>query len=294
MITKHHPSSRHSRRLRGLAWAVLAALLFLAAHVWSASAPRDADGGPRFSAPPNFTTIRILAGGRNTAAAGVLWVLTVQRLGDARFHNVGAPHLEDWVQRIQDLEPALITPPLFGSLTLMSTAARPAAAEQILARAERARPDAFEVPYYRAINAFFGSQDIPAAISHLHRASAMTGAPAFLSRWATRLETQQLNCSTMIVDLQALKQNDAAAFSSVDANSVYRNCVAREIERAMAAYRIRYQHPPMSIDELLKDGFLTTPPPRPPGQCWSLEATSAKLGDCAKEGPLRQDSPPPH
>lgn len=280
MITKHHPRSTRLSRLWGAAWSVLAIVLFLAAHVWSGSARRNAGDRPPFSAPPNLTTIRILAGGRNTAAAGVLWVMTVQRLGDARFHHVGAPHLEDWVQRIQDLEPALITPPLFGSLTLMSTAARPAAAEEILARAERARPDAFEVPYYRAINAFFGSQDIPAAIGHLRRAASMTGAPAFLSRWATRLETQQLNCSTMIVDLQALKQNDAAAFSSVDADSVYRNCVARELERAMAAYRIRYQHPPMSIDALIKEGFLTAPPPRPPGQCWSLEATSAKLVDC--------------
>jgi hypothetical protein len=255
-------------------------LLLLAADVWSRSAGPGTGDGPPISAPPNLTTIRIMAGDRNTAAAGVLWVLTVQRLGDARFHAVGAPHLEDWVERIQDLEPALVTPPLFGSLTLMSTAARPAAAEKILARAEEAHPDAFEVPYYRAINAFFGSQDIPAAIGHLRRATTITGAPAFLSRWATRLETQQLSCSTMIVDLQALKQNDAAAFSSVDTNSVYRNCVAREIERAMAAYRIRYQHPPSSIDELLKDGFLSTPPPRPPGQCWSLEATNAKLGDC--------------
>lgn len=78
-------------RLWGLAWVVLATVLFLAAHVWSGSAGRDADDGQPFSAPPNLTTIRILAGGRNTAAAGVLWVLTVQRLGDPRFHHMGAP-----------------------------------------------------------------------------------------------------------------------------------------------------------------------------------------------------------
>lgn len=266
-----------------LPWNGLGVLLcaahLVAAHAWSSGSSRSATSQGFDAPPPGATTLLVLSAQRATAAASVLWVVVVQRLGDRKYVGLGAPRLEEWIERIQVLEPRLETPPLFGALALMG-AGRPAAADVILARAEMARPAAFEPPYYRAVNAFFGARDVGSAIAHLRRAAPLPRAPAFLGRWADRLEKQQQSCAAVLDDLQMLKASDSNAFGAVSVESVFVTCVAREVERALAAYRIRFQRPAESIDQLVEHGFLDAPPPHPPGKCWNLEATVAKLVPC--------------
>jgi hypothetical protein len=194
-------------------------------------------------------------------------------MGDARFLAQGAPDLERWVRATMELSPDFQVPPLFGALTLFSVG-RFEAADRVLGQAAGGR---FEVPYYRAVIAYFGRNDREAAVVHLREAAALPGAPDFLSRWADRLEHQTQTCSEKLTALRGLQRGDAL-LGSVDLGVLATDCFKEELERVAASWRLQRGVSP-TLDELVQAGAVAMPP-SPPGHCWSLQGASAVLQPC--------------
>lgn len=248
---------------------IAGAVVLIVAAQWVGTAPP----GDEYLPPLSSLAMNVLAGGRSSAAGTIVWVAAVQRMGDARFLAQGAPDLERWLETTTELSPDFEIPPLFGALTLFSVG-RSEAADQVLAKAPGGR---FEVPYYRAVIAYFGRNDREAAVTHLREAAALPRAPEFLSRWADRLKHQTQTCSEKFGVLRGLQRGDAL-LGSVDLGVLATQCWKEELERVAASWRLQRGVSP-TVDELVAAGAVPMPP-SPPGQCWSLQGASAVLQPC--------------
>ena len=203
------------------------------------------------------------------------WMRVVQRISDPAYVQEGFPFLAQWLQTIQSLAPEAVSPTIIGGLVLGLEAARPIEADALLASAEVRHRHLAEVSFWRGALAYFGQGNVVEASRHFARA-ADRGAPPFVRRLATTLGEQR-GCED---SLRLLATSSADPAVQRRMASLSQSCVRVELERASAAFRLRFGRDANDIDELIHSGVLKSRPTSPPGSCWILKGPKASLETC--------------
>lgn len=260
-------------------WAILAALALGAAVLLAPD--RMVEEGD--SAPPPEAVTRVAALGRSHAAADVIWLRTVQLIGDPKAERRRWPSLEHWVDLTTRLDPAFATPYFFGAALLVGDPKRVAIADQLLERGQAAIPNDFSFPMMRGYIAYFGRLDPAGAAAQYRAASRLPGAPRYLEAFATRLETQAHNCTELLRNLSALaaaETPERRRAMLAEREPIAIGCVEGSLKNAAGAYRNRYGRDG-TLEELRAEGLLSGQLYAPPGQCWKLSSGRPSLGPCA-------------
>ncbi len=265
-------------------WAFFAALALGAAVLLapgSLEAPHDA------AAPP-AEMVRTAALGRTFAASDVMWLRTVQVMGDPALERRHWPGLESWVDVTTLLDPTFETPYFFGTALLVADPARAEVADRLLERGQRAFPDRFSFPMMRGFIAYFSRLDPASAAVHYHEAARLPDAPPHLEAFARRLETQVHTCSEMLRNLGALAAQetpDKQRALLAEREPILIGCAEGQLKNAAAAFRNR-QGRDGSLEELAAAGLVGGDLYTPMGRCWIVTAGRPSLVPCAaSEGP---------
>lgn len=265
---------------------VLAFAFILAAIVAAPGPGRQESTTLAWSEP----VVRAASLGRPHAAADIVWMKTVQLIGDAREEQRGYPSLDEWVDLTSRLDPRFDLPYFFGVVLLITDDERAPRVDEILARGEAAMPDVFSFPMFRGFLAYFGRLDARAAAVHFRRAAALPGGPAYLAPFAERLEREDDTCGAVLRDLRQVSQaTGGTQGKALDASreKVLLHCLETRIEQAANAWRVRNAQRVPTLEDLVNDGAIDPQLPAPPGLCWSLDPSqNASLAPCPTSPPL--------
>ena len=259
-------------------WAILAALA-LGAAVLLAPTPMAGEGDPT---PPPEAVTRVAALGRSYAAADVIWLQTIQIIGDPKAEQRHWPSLEHWVDLTTRLDPAFATPYFFGAALLVGDPKRVEVADQLIERGQAAIPEDFSFPMMRGYIAYFGRLDPAAAAVQYRTAARLPGAPRYLEAFATRLETHAHNCTELLRNLSALaaaETPERRRAMLAEREPIAVGCVEGYLKNAAGAYRNRVGRDG-TLEELRAEGLVSGPLYAPPGQCWKLRCGSPSLSPC--------------
>lgn len=229
---------------------------------------------------PRFVEFAML--GAKTAAAELMWMRTVQIIGDPRFERDGRPQLIDWLEGVNALDPTLHAPYFLGAVLLIGRREDGVRLDRMLARAEDLAPNDYEYAQLRGFIAYFSGLDSQLAAEYYERASKVPGAPPYLASFAARLRKQGLTCRALSQNLRDVGGSDAGLrrwMASGD-DAVLRNCIIEELKRAASAYRLQGLGGEPSVADLIAKGLLSEVPPAPPGECWRLKDSHYVLDSC--------------
>ncbi|MDP2342878.1 MAG: hypothetical protein Q8O67_18125 [Deltaproteobacteria bacterium] len=229
---------------------------------------------------PRFVQLATL--GAERAAAELMWMRTVQVIGDPHFERDGKPHLIKWLEGVTTLDPSLHAPYFLGAVLLVARKDDSIRLDAMLAKAETLAPDDFEFPQLRGFVAYFSGLDPAAAAAHYERAAAMPGAPAYLAPFAQRLRKQGLSCRAVSENLRDLGRRDAGVrrWLTGDDDALLRSCIKEQLSRAAAQHRLLGLGPAPTVEDLIARGLLPEAPPAPPGECWLMVNGVYLLGQC--------------
>lgn len=243
---------------------------------------------PEDSAAPPEPIVRAVSLGRSFAASDVIWLQTVQLMGDPVAEQRRWPGLEGWVDLTTRLDPAFETPYFFGAALLVSDPARASIVDQLLARGQNELPDHYLFPMMRGFIAYFSRLDPAAAAVHYRHAASLPGAPPFYQQFARRLETQAHSCNEMLRNLTALAAAETPEKQRAllaDREPIVLSCVEGQLRNAAAAFRTR-EFRDASLEDLRAAGLVAGELYAPPGRCWVVEGGRPSLVPCDDaEGP---------
>lgn len=264
-------------------WAVLAvAALGLAVLVAPNGLVEQEDPSP----PPEAVT-RAAALGRTFAAADLIWLRTVQIIGDGPMIARRWPQLEHWVDLSTRLDPAFETPYFFGAVLLAGDRERAHVTDALLERGQRALPNVYSLPMMRGYIAYFSRMDPAAAAVHYATAAQLPGAPRFLGKFAATLEKQAVTCSAMARDLEMLarvESPDKRNAMLAEREGLLISCVEGQLKNAAAAYRNSHEGRNGTLKELQDAGLVESELFAPPGRCWTVKGGRGVLVPCPGNG----------
>jgi hypothetical protein len=237
------------------------------------------------SAPWNPRFLELATLGHKTAAAELMWMRTIQVIGDADFDAVLKPQLIVWLEGVNSLDPTLRAPYFLGAVLLIGRRDDGERLDVMLERAEKLAPDDYELPQLRGFIAYFSGLDTDKAAAHYERAASVKGAPGFVAAFAARLRKQGLSCRALHQNLSDIGRADASVrrWLTGDDDTVLRNCITEELRRAAGQYRLLGLGPSPTVDDLIAKGLLAEAPPSPAGECWLLKDGRYVLGPCGNQ-----------
>lgn len=233
--------------------------------------------------------MRVTSLGRYHAASDVVWIRTVQLIGDPQAERQRWPSLEHWIDLTTSLDPKFETPYFFGATLLVSDPARAEAADQLLVRGQQAFPTTFSFPMMRGFVAYFARLDPAGAAVHYHAAAKLPRAPRYLEQFAKRLETQAHTCGEMLRNLNALAAEETPEKRRAmlaEREPIVIACVEGQLKNAAGAYRNEHGKNG-SLDELRAAGLVTGELYAPSGRCWVVRGGRPTLQPC----PAREAKP---
>jgi hypothetical protein len=139
---------------------------------------------------PSLQSVKLVSGGFNKLAADLYWLALIQYCG-AGIEQRGKPYERcyDYVNLITGLDPKFTKPYWFGCWSIGYWQKRPDLADRILQRGMVENPDAWDLAYLAGINEYLFASDYKRAAHYYRIAAQKPGAPDWLSRQATILES---------------------------------------------------------------------------------------------------------
>lgn len=124
--------------------------------------------------------------GFSSLIADVLWVETIQYMGDTKtVTDEIATTLYERIERITDLDPHFIRAYRFAGLTLSNK--RPDLSIRILSKGLKNNPGAcWEIPFYAGVVSYFRLKDYQETIRYLKSATAHPECPDFIKRFLAK------------------------------------------------------------------------------------------------------------
>ncbi|MCK4245533.1 MAG: hypothetical protein KAX20_07915 [Candidatus Omnitrophica bacterium] len=128
--------------------------------------------------------------GFNNLMADVLWVETIQYMGEAKkITDEIATTIYQKIERITDLDPHFIMAYRLAGLTLSNK--RPELSIRILSKGLENNPGAsWEIPFYAGVISYFRLEDYRGAVRYLEAATTHPECPDFIKRFLARATTE--------------------------------------------------------------------------------------------------------
>jgi hypothetical protein len=255
---------RISRIVQATAFSACALATWMLASRLDAGKLRPYDVG----IVPRASTLRWLSLGHPTLAANLLWLRTVQYIGDPRANERGWEKLHPLVDAVTDLDPRhgyayQVAGTLLGSYGFVPES------NAILEKGTRALPDRYILPYLRAFNAFYYDDDWTTAGRYAEISARTPGAPAHVRQnvLAYYVKGQRADAAVEFLEQSLAETKDPETRKAVEAQLLQANLErdAARIDGAVQAWRGRYLVGPLLLEQLVGEKLLPTIPVDPFG-----------------------------
>lgn len=175
------------------------------------------------------------------------------------------------LEKITDLDPHFWDPYVFAEGEFAWEAGKAEEVEPLLLKAAKYKTDDYRPYYYLGFNRFFFLKDPPKAAEYMRLAAAKPGCPDYLKTLAARLSLYGNQTALGVVFLQDLLQEtqggETRAYLSKRLEALQ---AILTLEKAVLAYYKKLNTKPASVDDLLKEGFISELPLDPYGGKWFI------------------------
>lgn len=217
---------------------------------------------------PRAGTLRWLSLGHPTLAANLLWLKTVQYIGDPRASERGWDKLHPLVDTVTDLDPRHAYA-YYVAGSILSAFNHVPESNAILEKGTRALPDRYIFPYLRAFNAFYYDGDWTTAGRFAEVSARSPGAPAHVRQnvLAYYVKGHRAEAAVAFLEQSLAEARDPDTREAIE-GQLKQALLERDAVRlddAVKAWRDRYVVGPLYLHQLVAEGLLPAIPPDPHG-----------------------------
>jgi tetratricopeptide (TPR) repeat protein len=255
---------RVRRIVQGMSFAALALGTWVLAGRLDTGSVRPYDVG----IVPSATTLRWLSLGHPTLAANLLWLRTVQYIGDPRGNERGWGRLYPLVDVLTDLDPGHGYAYQVAG-TLLTVYGQVAESNAILEKGTKSLPDRYILPFLRSYNAFYYDDDWAAAGHFAEVAARARNAPPHVRHYvlAFYVKGQRADAAVQFLQQSLSEARDPETRKAIE-SQLQQALLERDATRlgdAVRSWRERYVVGPLFLDQLVGEGLLASVPADPFG-----------------------------
>lgn len=175
------------------------------------------------------------------------------------------------LEKITDLDPHFWDPYVFAEGVFAWESGMVEKVEPLLLKAAKYKVDDYRPYYFLGFNRFYFLKDAPKAAEYLRLAAVKPGCPDYLKTLAARLSLYGNQTALGIIFLQDLlhetQGGDTRAYLSKRLEALQ---AILTLEKAVLAYYKKLNTKPASVDDLVKEGFISELPKDPYGGKWLI------------------------
>ena len=217
---------------------------------------------------PAASTLRWLSLGHPTLAANLLWLMTVQYIGDPRADERGWDKLYPLADVVTDLDPRHGYAYQVAG-TLLGPFGHVPESNAILEKGTKALPDRYILPYLRAFNAFYYDDDWVTAGRFAEISARSPGAPPHVRQnvLAYYVKGQRADAAVAFLEQSLAETKDPETRKAVE-GQLHQARLEREaarLDEAVRAWRSRYVIGPLDLRQLVGEKLIAAIPPDPQG-----------------------------
>jgi tetratricopeptide (TPR) repeat protein len=163
-----------------------------------------------FLPPP--AALRAASLGFQNVAADVIWLLTIQYIGDHILTDQNLPELFRLIDTVVTLDPHFVEAYTLGALFMNYSGGNVPGAIALLERGVRANPTRWELPHDLARTYYLDLKDYPKALHWFEITDRLPGRPGYVPRFIARLYAKTGERETALEWWQAIRDSAASAW----------------------------------------------------------------------------------
>lgn len=223
----------------------------------------------RFMYLPHGQYLRVAALGYEQVMADLLWIQTIQAMGERTVSEEAGHWIYHALEVITDLDPAFVHVYEAGGIALATLVTHIDESNRILEKGMRYNPTVWQLPFYLGFNYYFEFHDDQKAADYIARASRLPGAPAYLAPLAARLYVSARDPQDAVDFLaQVYVQTTDENIKKILEQRLKELVVERDLqllEETIGRYRTLYRRAPQRLDDLVGPSLLRALPREPFG-----------------------------
>ena len=219
-------------------------------------------------------------------AADILWLRIVQVLGQGTLSAADYEWLYRALDVVTTLDPGYAYAYQAGGVILAELGRRPDLSTALLEKGMRANPAVWQIPFYLGYNHFFHFHDSRRAAEFMAQAAKLPGRPTYLPRLVARLYAEAGSVQLALEWLVPLWRDaeDVHIKGALDAR-IKDLTMTRDLQRfeaAVARYRKIHGTTPRRLEDLVRDGVLSSIPPEPFGGTYHLDPLTGAVASSTR------------
>jgi hypothetical protein len=259
---------------------LLFALMVILAHHLDAGAPRYTHQDESMYLPSVHGYHRLSLGHR-ALCADALWLWFVQYYGKHRLTDRKYDHMYHILDIVTTFDPAFLKAYQLGSLLLTHDAQRPDQARLLLKKGMHANPDSWSLPFYYGFMHFVFLGDYETARAYFRFAAHKPGAPDMPKRWEAYVTYKKQGDLDTALDLWLDLYNNTInpeekRVAELYIKDIHMQKHIQELNERMERFKGRYDRDPITLDEMVIQGYLDSIPPEPHGGYYTIEDGEVK------------------
>ena len=229
---------------------------------------------------PSGDYLRMASLGYRELAADLLWLQTIQVMGERKLSEEEGHWLYDAVDRITTLDPKFVRAYEAGSHALCILVVMPEESNRLLEKGMQHNPQEWKLPFLLGINYYFELADDEKAAEAMAKAARLPGAPQGIARLAAKLFVSAKSPQQAVELLAKVYEetSDENVRKMLEVR-LKESLVERDIqilEQAISRYQAKYMRRPERLENLVEPGVLQELPTEPFGGHYLYElATGA-------------------
>ena len=229
---------------------------------------------------PSGDYLRMASLGYRELAADLLWLQTIQVMGERKLSEEEGHWLYDAVDRITTLDPKFVRAYEAGSHALCILVVMPEESNRLLEKGMQHNPQEWKLPFLLGINYYFELADDEKAAEAMAKAARLPGAPQGIARLAAKLFVSAKSPQQAVELLAKVYEetSDENVRKMLEVR-LKESLVERDIqilEQAISRYQAKYMRRPERLENLVEPGLLQELPTEPFGGHYLYEpATGA-------------------
>jgi hypothetical protein len=230
---------------------------------------------------PSGEYLRMASLGYRELVADVLWLETIQVMGERKLSDEQGQWLYRAFDIITTIDPKFVRVYEAGGLALCSLVVLPEESNRLLEKGMRHNPEEWKLPFIMGINYYFELSDDTKAAESMALASRLPGAPDYTARLAAKLyvnaKNPQLGIDLLMEAYESTTDQNVRQALEVRLKETILERDLDMLERAIAQYRTMHQRLPRSMNELVGQGLLSALPTEPFGGHYVYDASTGKV-----------------
>jgi tetratricopeptide (TPR) repeat protein len=264
-------------------WAV-AALLIAGVAAAHAKLPteRAVDDGDTWLPKPEVARLASL--GFRNLLADYYWLMALQVVGGSTTDpSTHGPLIGRMVDLVTTLDPWVDHPYRFAAIWMTDSEESVRKADALLDRAIEHHPTDWRNHFYQGFNRFFYLEENGRAADAMEKASALPGAPAYLTRLVTRLRADADGLETAAAMLREMVQNAQDPYEQAEygkaLDEIETERQARILDAARAAFKERHGRDITRVEELVEglEPVLKALPKELHDFEWTIDADTGRI-----------------